>query len=128
MKKLTAKEYAIALYRATNGASGKELNAIVEQFAAVLVKNHAVTQGERIIAQFSAYAKKQMGIENIHITTAHKQDATILELIQKAFGEKVETVDEIQPSLLGGFAVRAADRIFDASLKTQLQRLKQSLT
>ena len=80
-----------------------------------------------IIKEFIAYAKKQEGIVSLAVTSARELDSKTLEKIKSAFGDNVESTESIDASLIGGITVRTSDKIFDASLKTQLIRLKQSL-
>ena len=38
-----------------------------------------------------------------------------------------EVTEEVDPSLIGGFVVKMEDKQFDASISTQLNRMKQEL-
>ena len=38
-----------------------------------------------------------------------------------------EVTEEVDPSLIGGFVVKMEDKQFDASVSTQLNRMKQEL-
>ena len=128
MKKNSPKDYAIALYQITKELSGKALNEAIVEFVKLLAGKQKLKQAEKIIAEFVAYAKKQEGIQDIAITSAHKLDAKTTEAITAAFGNQVEATHAIDESLLGGFIVKIEDKIFDASLKTQLVRLKNTFS
>lgn len=125
--RLKTKDFAAALYTATIEAKGKDLHAVLAEFVQILAKHQMLKKAERIIAEYVAYAKKQEGILNIQISSARKLDAKTIEIIKDAFGKKVEAIESLDESLLGGFVVKTADKIFDASIKKQLVRLKQSL-
>ena len=84
-------------------------------------------QADAIIREFEAYAKKQDGVVGIEITSARKLDKATLNLITKAFGEKVEAVESVDEGLIGGMRVKMEDRILDGSIRTHLMRLKQQL-
>ena len=127
MKKTTSKDYAVALHEATQGLKGNELNEVIQNFVALLAREQKLKQAEKIIAEFVAFAKKQNGIQDIAITSAHKLDVKTNEAIIRAFGKQVEATHAIDESLLGGFIVKTEEKIFDASLKKQLQRLEQIL-
>jgi F0F1-type ATP synthase delta subunit len=45
-----------------------------------------------------------------------------------AFGQQVRLEEQVDPKILGGIIVRDADTIFDASLRSQLAKLKTHLT
>ena len=126
-KKITNKSFATALYEFTDGLKGEKLNEALRQFVLLLVKYHKLKQGARIIEEFEKYAKKKAGIVEIEITSARKLSENTLNHIKKIFGEHTESVEIVDESLLGGMKVRTDDKILDASLKTQLLNLKQSL-
>ncbi len=127
MKKNTAKDYAAALFEATEKTTGDTLKKTVAEFARILFKNQQLKQSDKIISEFIKYAKKQSGVTDIEITAARKLEAATLKEIKGHFGGQVEVVEKIDKELIGGFVVKTEDKIFDGSLKTQLSKLKQSL-
>lgn len=126
-KKISNKQFAEALFETTKGLKGEKLNEALRQFVLLLVKYHKLKQGSRIIAEFEKYAKKQAGVVEIEITSARKLSEITLDHIKKVFGEQVESIEKVDETLLGGVTVKMEDKILDASLKTQLLNLKQSL-
>lgn len=127
MKKNSPRQFAIALYEATSGAKKDDIEQIVANFAALLAKGRQLKLADKIIEEFINYAKEKDGLVRINITTATKLDENIIESIKKVFGKKVETTENIDKSIIGGLIVRTKDVILDASVKTQLTKLKQSL-
>lgn len=127
MKKISTKQFATALYEITVGLHGEKLHEALGQFVLLLVKYHKLKQGARIIAEFEKYAKKQAGVVEIEITSARKLSETTLNHIKKIFGEHTESVENVDETLLGGMKVKTEDKILDATLKTQLLNLKNSL-
>ena len=127
MKKKTTKDYAIALYDATKDLKGKKLEQVLGNFVRLVARDQKLKQAERIIAEFIRYAKKQEGIQDITITSAHELDAKMKKEIEESFGEKVESAQTVDKGLLGGFVVKTADKIFNASLKQQLNRFRLKL-
>jgi len=126
-KKMSNRQYAQALYEVTVDLKGEDLKHAITEFVRILVRDHKLRQGENIIAEFVKYSKKQAGEVEIEVTSARELDKTTLEKIKKIFGDKVEAVTKVDKSLLGGVSVKLEDRILDASLKTQLNKLKLSL-
>lgn len=127
MAKNTPKQYAIALHKITAGLSGKNLDEALKQFVILLAKDQKLKQADNIIAEFIRYSKKEEGINEIEITTTGNLDEKTIENIKKSFGDKVEAVIKIDKTILGGIKIRTEDRILDASLKTQLLKLKESI-
>ena len=127
MPKLTSHDYAVALYEATKGLKGHDLSQVIGKFVELLYRRQRLKQAGSIIAAFVAYAKKQNGIVDIEITSTRELYAKTINHIKKAFGDEVEAREKTDASLLGGFVVKTEDRIFDGSVRAQLQRLKRSL-
>ncbi len=126
-KKNSNKQYAKALFEATKGLKGEKLKDIVKAFVNILVRNHRLKQTSRIINEFVNFSKKQEGIVQLEIKSAHKLDARTLAGIKKIFGEKIEEQEFVDKGLLGGVVIKTDDKIFDASIKTQLNKFKQLL-
>ena len=127
MSKKSNRQYAQALYIVTKDLKGKELDGVLEGFLKILVKDHKLKQAGNIITEFEKYSKEMSGIKSIEITSAFELDNKIIKEIKSAFGDKVEEETEVDENIMGGIKVRVGDTILDASLKTQLNRLKQSL-
>jgi len=127
MAKNTPKQYAIALHQITKDLSGKNLDEALKEFVKLLAHDHKLKQAETIISEFVRYAKKTEGINEIEITTAGNLDEKTINKIKQSFGDKVEATIKIDPNILGGIKIKTEDRILDASLKTQLLKLKESI-
>ncbi len=127
MAKNTPKQYAIALHQITSGLSDKSLGEALKQFVLLLARDHKSNQASAIINEFIRYSKKEEGIAEIEITTAGNMDEKTINKIKQSFGEKVEATVKIDPSILGGIKIKTEDKILDASLKTQLLKLKESI-
>lgn len=127
MKKSSLKQYAISLWQATHELEGKELDAIIANFASLLARERMLKKTPAIIANYVGYAKFREGIEDVEITSARALTDKVLDSLKKTFGKKIEMSLKIDSSLIGGVVVRAGDKLIDASVKTQLNKLKQSL-
>ncbi|MBC8004145.1 MAG: ATP synthase F1 subunit delta [Verrucomicrobia bacterium] len=75
--------------------------------------------------------RKEEGISSAVLTTAKELDQTIIEQIktalEKASGGKIELTQTINPELIGGFVLRVDDQQYDASVATQLKKIKEKL-
>lgn len=127
MAKNTPKQYAIALHQTVQGLQGKKLDEALKEFVKLLAHDHKLKQAETIIAEFVKYSKKVEGINEIEITTVGDLDEKTINKIKQSFGDKVEATIKVDPSILGGIKIKTEDRILDASLKTQLLKLKESI-
>jgi F-type H+-transporting ATPase subunit delta len=127
MPKNSLHDYAVALYDATKEASEADIKSAVNAFVELLYKNQSLRQAPRIIEEFEKYAKKKAGIISLNITAAHDPKPETIEAIKKAFGKNVEAIIKIDKSIIGGVVIREENTILDASVKNQLQQLKQEL-
>ncbi|MBU2542540.1 ATP synthase F1 subunit delta [Patescibacteria group bacterium] len=126
--KITSKQLALALFEATEKLSEADLSNALQRFVELLARKQKLKQVGNIIVEFEKIAKKKDGIVEIGIKTARKLDSATLENIKNAFGKKVEAVESVDESLIGGVSIRTEDKILDGSLKTQLSVLKSNLT
>jgi F-type H+-transporting ATPase subunit delta len=127
MAKISNAQYARALYDVTKDLSAADLSVAIDNFVRLLAREHKLSQANAIIVEFERYAKRQAGIVSIEITSASKLDSTVVDKIKKVFGNKVESVEKVDASLMGGVSIKTEDKILDGSIKTQLQNLKQLL-
>lgn len=128
MAKKSNSQYAKALYEVTEDLKEDQLDEVLQAFVKILVKDHRLKQANNIIVEFEKYAKEQAGIKEIKITSARELDGSLVEKIKVAFGDKVEEVTSVDESLIGGLKVRVGDKILDGSVKTQLVRLRRSIS
>ena len=56
------------------------------------------------------------------------QRAEIAARLRALTGEQVEMDETVDPDLIGGVAVRIGDRLYDASVRSRLERLRARLT
>lgn len=127
MAKLSNKDYAIALYDVTKELKGAELLKMIKIFAEFLFRKGVAKQADAIINEYIKYNKKQSGIIDIEISSARHLTPKTVAQIKDVFGDKVESNEKIDESLLGGIKIKTENMIFDGSLRKQLQLLKQNI-
>ncbi len=81
--------------------------------------------------EFEKFADARLGVVKAEITSATELDEEVLNRIkakiEELFGKKAEITVKLDPSIIGGFIVRVADKVLDASIKTQLENLKKAI-
>jgi len=126
-KKISNKQYAQALFEATKDLKGEKISEAIKKFVLLLARQHKLKRAEQIITEYEKRVKKENGEVEIVVKSARKLEKTLLEKIKNVFGDKVETKEEVDQSLLGGLVVKTEDKILDGSLRTQLASLRQKL-
>lgn len=76
--------------------------------------------------------RKASGISRAEITFGEKPSdldlKKITEGLERLTGDEVEIEVKIDPAIIGGIIVKVEDRVFDGSIKTQLERIREILT
>jgi F-type H+-transporting ATPase subunit delta len=82
-----------------------------------------------IAKKFLELKDEYLGILNVEITTAYDFTADQQEQIKKEFESKLNKIIKLKyivnKELIGGFIARAADTMYDASIKHQLEILRK---
>jgi F-type H+-transporting ATPase subunit delta len=85
-----------------------------------------------MIAHFGELLRRARGIVLAEVRTAlpleEAQRGSIEERLAELTGERVEMNEVVDESLIGGIAVRIGDRLYDASVRNRLERLRARLT
>ncbi|HET7521133.1 MAG TPA: ATP synthase F1 subunit delta [Candidatus Limnocylindria bacterium] len=86
----------------------------------------------RMAEHFTELLRRERGIVLAEVRTAlpleTEQRRSIEERLAQLTGETVEMNETVDESLIGGVAVRIGDRLYDASVRSRLERLRARLT
>jgi F-type H+-transporting ATPase subunit delta len=81
---------------------------------------------------FEELVRRQRGVARAEVRTAlplDEEDRVSLEgTLERLAGSQVEFTETVDPSLIGGISVRIGDRLYDASVRSRLERLRARLT
>jgi F-type H+-transporting ATPase subunit delta len=106
-------------------------DVMVKNFINVLVDRERIDQLNGIETAFRASVDEIRGItrgEVISAETLGESDLTLVtEALSKLSGKKVLVTTKIEPFLIGGLVARVGDMVFDGTIRTQLNQLKESL-
>ena len=109
-----------------------EFEPLTLSFLALITKNGRERLITEIAQSYISQLKDFKGIVPISITSARKLDeatkATILAKINATVKGTLEITELVDESLIGGFIVTMGDKQIDASVASQLARMKQELT
>jgi F-type H+-transporting ATPase subunit delta len=100
-------------------------------FLRILLRNGRLTDLSEINAKFLSVLDERSGILKAQITSARDlPDAERSELkanLEKLTGKQVNLDFDINEELIGGVVTRIGSTVYDSSVKTQLDNLKQQL-
>jgi F-type H+-transporting ATPase subunit delta len=86
----------------------------------------------RMIEHFGELLRRERGIALAEVRTAlpleDEQRRAVTDRLAELTGEKVEINEVVDEALIGGIAVRIGDRLYDASVRSRLERLRARMT
>ncbi len=108
-----------------------ELLTEVSNFLDLLLKNNRINIIVDICEAYSAYLDKLDGKKLIYLTIAKEPTQTqmnkLMEDLKSVFGQKIECVTKVDPSLRDGFKLQHQSKVLDYSLKSRLKRLRNAI-
>lgn len=109
---------------------GGKIGTIADRFVSLLTLKGRSPQLADIITAFNHLLDKEQNTVQATITTAVDLDPAqkqkLEERISTLSGHNVRATYVIDPSIIGGFRARFEDRMIDASVRHQLDRLRES--
>jgi F-type H+-transporting ATPase subunit delta len=119
----------------------KLLDAIIERsamlrpvrnFVAVLIDHGRISEVEPIARQFQTELNHRLGIVEAEVTSARPleeaESRELLAEVSRVTGKQVSARYKIDPSLIGGAAIRVGSTVYDGSVRGQLQKMKEQLS
>jgi F-type H+-transporting ATPase subunit delta len=95
----------------------------------LLAKNERVPLVSFVAESFRRLVLEHKQIQPGEVVSAHPlssdQKARLAGQLGQALGKKMELSYRTDPEILGGVVVRVGNRVFDASVETQLRRFKE---
>jgi F-type H+-transporting ATPase subunit delta len=112
--------------------AGDGVGADVLSLVLLMVRRGRPRAIERMIVHFRELLRSERGIVLAEVRTALQLEAEQREAVSQRLAElteaKVELNEVVDESLIGGIAVRIGDRLYDASVRNRLERLRARLT
>ena len=86
----------------------------------------------RMVEHFANLLRRERGVSLAEVRTALPLDETqrdaVMERLHQLTGDEIEINEVVDESLIGGITVRIGDRLYDASVRSRLERLRTRLT
>lgn len=108
-----------------------KLNVLTLNFLHLIAKNKREIHIPFICRNFLELTRKDQHIKSVVITTATEVNSEtikkIVTLLETGLHAKIELSSHINPDIIGGMVLRLDDNQYDASIATQLKKIKQKL-
>ena len=124
----------------SQGDKGKVLDALIArsrpgQMTANLLRamlnNYRLQHMGEMYEQFRRIINERAGVVVAEVTTAQPigsaEQASLSRRLQEMTGKQVQFQFKTDPSLIGGVVTRIGSVVYDGSVRTQLQEIKQQL-
>ena len=108
-----------------------EVNSVTLNFLLLILQNNREEYISVICRNFLELIRKDQNIKLATLITATdietKTISKIKSLLEKELKATVELTSQIDPEIIGGLILRIDDKQYDASITTQLKKIKQEL-
>ena len=110
-------------------ALGNRMSQELNRFLTLLNQNGRMDMAEEILRDFVDLYRRSIGIRKAHLVTVTEPSERLLQrlkaLVKEKTGDDVIIEVEVDPSLIGGFVFDIDDYLLDASVKRQLDRIRE---
>jgi F-type H+-transporting ATPase subunit delta len=110
---------------------GGKINKLTLSFLKLIAENKREVHIPGICSNFTELYRKDQGVKTVAITSAIALGKEVVAQIQKKleneFKTKVDLTERVNENLIGGFILRIDDRQLDASVATQLRKVREEL-
>lgn len=100
-------------------------------FLQVLLQNHRLAELNEINKKFAQVLDERSGVVSAHVTTARTLPEAMQETLRARLGtmtgRKVRLDFAVDEELIGGIVTRIGSTVYDGSVRTQLQQIKQKM-
>jgi F-type H+-transporting ATPase subunit delta len=108
-----------------------DTDPMVINFVNLLIDRKRIDQLPGIEKAFREKVDEIRGITRGQVTSAEVLDqsevARVTEALSKISGKQVLVTTSVDPGLIGGLFAKVGDMVFDGTIRTQLNQLKESL-
>ena len=109
--------------------NGRSCKDVAKLLAAYLVKTGQAREAELYIRDLESMIAERFGIATVRVYSAKRLSQQIRSQVKKLVknstgASKLELIEVIEPTLIGGIVIRTADAELDRSVRTKLQRLR----
>ena len=130
--KVSAKQYAIALYELLTDKNESEISGVVKKFVDYVKKAGDAKNIQDIMKQFVKIYNENNNIVTAQVITAHElgreQQDKVNKFIASHYGaKKVELENIIDKKIKGGIIVKVDDEVLDGSVLSRLRKITLAL-
>lgn len=111
--------------------SEQKVSDSVKNLVKVLIDNHKLRVLPKLLELYEQLKAQQQGYIPVEIVSTYEvtpeQQQAVESALKKRFGKAVALSTTIDPSLVGGWLIRAGDQVIDLSIRGRLQQMAAEL-
>ena len=108
-----------------------KIHALSINFLLLIAENKRENYIPGIFRYLEDLYRREEGVKSAVLTSALPLNELLVvqikEILEKEFKSKVELSQKVDEKLIGGFVLRVEDKQYDASLSTQLKKIREQL-
>ncbi len=108
-----------------------QVQDVTSRFLRVLLDNGRMLEVDDIVEAFGQLADERAGSRRARISTARELSADELgrvrQALEKRTGLRLEVDVRVDPDLIGGVRAQVGSMVFDGTIRTELDRLRERL-
>lgn len=121
---------ADAKKKAFDAVTSGKISELTTAFLGLMMQKARESILPEVITSFIRQYKQYKGIQDVNLTTAAPVSEAVKSQILKqieATGhyKQVELVEQVDPSIIGGFVLQAGDKLIDASIAYDLKEIRK---
>jgi F-type H+-transporting ATPase subunit delta len=105
-----------------------QVHELTLKFLILITENKRESYIPDVCRNFLSLSRKDMGIKTAVLTTATELSVATIEKVKRIMGKeldsKIELTSKINPEIIGGLIIRVDDKQIDASMATQLNKIR----
>jgi len=108
-----------------------KVNPLMVNFLILITENNREKYIPGIFRNLEDLYRQEEGIKSVVLTSAQPMDEAVVlqigKILEKELNAKVEMTQKVNEELIGGYVVRFDDKQYDASIATQIKKIKEKL-
>lgn len=124
----TPQQYASALLEASRETHPKDVDVMLENLIELLKVNGDLEKYEAVIEHFELLTKDSETVAHVTVAKQEVMTKQLADHLNKVAGVKLKLETNVDPEIVGGVVIRMEDTLIDASVKGQLDKMKEELS
>ncbi len=109
----------------------QQLSALAVKFLSLLLERDRLVQLPGIVSRYRRLLDEAKGRVEVRVVSASALEATVVDRLREKLrvisGKDIVLQEGTDPSLLGGLLIELEGKVYDGSVRTQLEKMKQRI-